>query len=197
MRSWYRITILFLSVSILVFGQVVSSSLNGVLVDSSGASVPGASCKLVNRAAGVTMAATSGAAGLFTFPSVAAGTYELMVEKTGFKMLAVHKIAVSSSEIRTLGRLTLQVGEVRESVTVSGEPSALQLASAEHSGLVSGSQVNDLALKGRDFFALVSTIPGIVDTNTNRQGTNISVDGGISINGSNSSYNIRMSPWTE
>jgi hypothetical protein len=157
-------------------------------VDPSGASVPGASCKLVNRAAGLTMAATSGAAGLFTFPSVDAGTYELMVEKTGFKMLAVHKIAVTSSEIRTLGRLTLQVGEVKESVTVTAEPSALQLASAEHSGLVSGSQVNDLALKGRDFFGLVATIPGIVDTNTNRQGTNISVDGGISINGSNSSY---------
>src|SRR5215218_10466972 len=106
--------------------QGVSSSVNGLVVDPSGASIPGASLKLTNEATGATQIAPSGSEGRFVFPIVPAGTYTLEASSTGFKALHISGIAVTSSEIRSLGRLTMQVGEVRESVNVTAEAAVLQ-----------------------------------------------------------------------
>ncbi|MGH8247538.1 MAG: carboxypeptidase regulatory-like domain-containing protein, partial [Gammaproteobacteria bacterium] len=168
----------------LAAGQNVSSSVNGTLVDSTGAVIPGATCTLIRQGTGAVLTAISGSEGLFTFPNVAAGAYTLSIQHPGFKGLEVKDIAVSSSEIRSLGRVTLQIGEVRESVSVTAEAAPLQLSSAERSGIVTGSQINDLALKGRDFFALLQTIPGVVDTaQDTREVTSNQPQRGIYING--------------
>jgi hypothetical protein len=164
--------------------QNISSSVNGTLVDPTGAAIAGAECKLTRQGTGAVFSAASNAEGLFTFPIVPAGAYTLEVQHPGFKALQVQDIAVTSSEIRSLGRLTLQIGEVRESVSVTAEATPLQLSSAERSGLVTGAQINDLALKGRDFFALLQTIPGIVDTaQDSREVTSNQPQRGIFING--------------
>src|SRR5437867_1766559 len=146
-------------------GQTVSSSVKGVVVDPTGAMIPGALCTLTNRATGAAATVTSFADGNFTFANVVAGSYNLTIESAGFKILSLQNIEVTSSELRTLGRVALQVGEVRDSVQVSAETAALQLASAERSGLVSGTQLNDIAIKGRDLFGFLSTMPGVVNTN--------------------------------
>ena len=75
----------------------------------------------------------------------------------------MEKIVVSASEMRTVGRLTLNVGETKETVTVTAEAAAIQLASAERSGLVTGNQLNEIAIKGRDLMSFLATIPGVVD----------------------------------
>ncbi|MEK7752792.1 MAG: carboxypeptidase-like regulatory domain-containing protein, partial [Acidobacteriota bacterium] len=141
------------------FAQNVSSSLRGVLKDPSGAAVAGVECRLKNQATGMSVAVKTAADGAFVFPSIPAGEYAVSVQAAGFKALEVKNIFVSSSEVRTLGSLTLEIGEVRDSVSVTAEPAAVQLASAEHSGVVTGGQLNEIALKGRDFFALPATIP--------------------------------------
>src|SRR4029450_4223531 len=162
----------------------VSSSVSGTLVDPTGAVIAGASARLTRQGTAAFLPAMSGSEGLFTFPNVAAGSYALSIQHPGFKAFEVKEIAVSSSEIRSLGRLTLQIGEVRESVSVSADTTPLQLSSAERSGVVTGSQINDLALKGRDFFALLQTIPGVVDTaQETREVTSNQPQRGIYING--------------
>jgi hypothetical protein len=164
--------------------QNVTSSLNGVLADPTGAAVAGATCHLTRQGTGASLTAVSNAEGLFTFPIIPAGLYTLQVQHAGFKGHEVKDIAVSSSEIRNLGRITLQIGEVRESVSVTAEATPLQLSSAERSGIVTGSQINNLALKGRDFFALLQTIPGVVDTAADsREVTSNQPQRGIFING--------------
>jgi hypothetical protein len=173
----------FLLLAGLVFAQSTTSSVNGTLVDSSGAAIPSASCILADQATGGTFKAASSAVGLFTFPSVPASTYTLTVQAPGFKVLQMKDIAVTSRELRTLGNVIMQVGEVRESVTVAAEGTAVQLASAERSGVLTGGQVNDIALKGRDFFALLQTIPGVVDTTASRDTSSNTAGAGIFING--------------
>jgi hypothetical protein len=123
------------------------------------------------------------ATGLFTFPAVAAGVYNLEVKATGFKPLSLSGITVITSERHALGSLTLQVGDVCQSVEVTAEAAALQLASGERSGLVTGVQVNDLALKGRNDIALMQTITGVVDTVTSRDATSNTAGAGVYING--------------
>src|SRR5881628_679626 len=172
-----------LLLAILAFAQSTTSSVNGTVVDSTGSAIPAATCKLADQATGATFTANSRVDGLFTFPSVPASTYTLSVQATGFKALQMRDIVVTSRELRTLGNVTMQVGEVRESVTVAAEGTTVQLASAERSGVLTGGQVNDIALKGRDFFALLQTIPGVVDTAAARDTSSNTAGAGIFING--------------
>ena len=118
----------------LAAAQNVSSSVNGTLVDPTGAVIEGAACILTRQGTGAVLTAISGSEGLFTFPNVAAGSYALSIQHPGFKAFELKGVSVSSSEIRSLGRLTLQIGEVRESVSVTAENTPLQLSSAERSG---------------------------------------------------------------
>jgi hypothetical protein len=144
-------------------GQTVSSSVQGFVVDSSGAAVPGAECILTNRATGAAMQTASATDGGFTFPNVLGGAYTLLIKATGFRQLEVPEFVVAANQLRTLGRLALQVGEVREAVTVTAEVSQIQLSSAEKSGTIESAQLQNIAVKGRDFFALLNTVPGVVD----------------------------------
>ena len=186
--------------------QNVSSSVMGVVADTSQARVPGAVCTLTDQATGRELKATSWTDGAFTFPNVLPGTYMLKIEAQGFKTLTVRDIVVSANEVRTLGNLILQIGELKETVSVQAEAAVVdvQLASGERSGLVTGEQLNMIALKGRDFWAMLATLPGVVDdysqgretvVNTSNRGTyinagnpgskNYSVDGIYSLNTSN------------
>jgi hypothetical protein len=189
MRVWMAV-LLSITVCTQMFGQSVSSSVSGVLLDPTGGAVPAASCKLTNQTTGIILTASSDANGLVRFATVPAGAYTLNVQSFGFKSLEIRDIAVTSSEIRTLGNLTLQLGEVRESVSVTAEAVELQLASAEKAGVVTGSQLNNIALKGRDFFAFMQTIPGIVDTRASREATRNDSVGSISINGARSNQKL-------
>lgn len=167
----------------LTHAQTVSSSVTAVVLDTSGAVIAAATCELLSTSTGVRLTASSASDGSVTFPRVPPGTYTLKVQAPGFKALELQNVIVTPSEIRTLGKLVLQVGEVRESVSVTAETAAIQLATAERSGMLTGSQLNEIALKGRDFFAMLQTIPGIVDTNASRETTSEAAISGLYING--------------
>ena len=67
---------------------------------------------------------------------------------------------------------------------MAAETASLQLASAERAGLVSGTQLNEIAIKGRDLFGFLSTLPGVVNTNGGGSQTlDIGAIGGLSMNG--------------
>src|ERR1043166_7002191 len=82
------------------FGQVVSSSLVGTLVDPADAAVPNVSLSLTNQGTGVVLQTQSNAVGFFRFPNLLAGTYILNVHTAGFKAYAQQSIVVASSETR-------------------------------------------------------------------------------------------------
>src|SRR5574340_145156 len=166
-----KLTVLCLAFSLLAFGQNVSSSIKGVLTDPSSAGIPNAECTLTNEATGATLKTTSGPDGAFTYPTVQAGTYTLAVQARGFKALETKNIVVTASEIRVLGRITMQLGQLQETITVAAETASLQLASSEKSGVITSEQIQNIAIRGRDFFAYLLTVPGIVDNFSQRRET--------------------------
>ena len=168
-----------------VDGQNVAGLIRGVVVDDSGAVVPAADLTLTNTANGAALKTAANAeSGLFVFPSVAAGTYELQARAPGFKNYQMKNIVLTAGELRELGRITLSIGEVSESISVQDTAAPLQMASGEKSGLVSGTQLNELTLKGRDFYGLMTLIPGVVDNGSqDRDGTSSDAIAGIYING--------------
>jgi len=141
MRLTLRMFALLLPLLPSLWGQNVTSSVRGVVVDPSGAAIPGASCTLISQATGATQQAISGPDGAFVFPGVSAGNYNLVVKTTGFKGLETKNIIVTASEIRSLGNLTMALGEITESVSVVAEVATVQTASAEKSGLITGGQL--------------------------------------------------------
>ena len=73
---------------------------------------------------------------------------------------------------------------MRSTVSVVDTAAALQLASGEKAGLVTGTQLNQLALKGRDFMSLVTLMPGVVDDGSEARNTaSRTAFGGVFING--------------
>jgi len=82
----------------------------------------------------------------------------------------------------------LEVGEVQQQVEVVAAATPVQIASSERAGLVSGEQILNIALKGRDFLAFLSTLPGVIDTNLGSREVvqTGNVLGGLHINGGRS-----------
>ncbi len=186
MKTLHLLSTLLLAAASLQ-AQNVSGSIKGSVLDPTATPVPAAEVILTQIATGATTKATSNTAGLFVFPNILAGEYRVQIIHPGFRRQEIDSISVTAGDIRDLGNLHLQIGEVKEAISIVDTPPALQLASGEKSGLVSGDQMNEIALKGRDFFALVSLLPGVVDDGSvSRETASHSAFAGISINGGRS-----------
>jgi len=165
MRRLSCLVVLFSVFILPVLGQNVSGTITGTVLDPAKAVIPGADVKLTNQATGVNFQSASNEVGIFVFSGLQAGTYTLEIGLPGFKTLTVKDVGVTAAERRSVGVLTLEVGEVQQRVEVTAEASYVQTASSERAGLISGDQVLNLAVKGRDFLGLMSTLPGVLDTN--------------------------------
>jgi len=177
--------LVFLSAGL--FAQTVTSSLVGVVQDPTSALVGGAKVTLTDDATRAVRVTNTDSTGTFRFVDLVPDTYSLTVESPGFKMLAEKDIVIAAQEIHELGRLGLQVGSVNESVTVMAEATAIQLASSEKSAGIDANQLEKITLKGRDLFAFIAMVPGVIDTTSSRDVTTPNAIGGIYINGNNGS----------
>jgi hypothetical protein len=150
-----------LAFSFQLFAQNTSGSITGVVQDPSGAVIPGAQVSLINQEQGVTTTQTvTNEAGLYVFSALAASTYTVTVELPGFKTYKKTDIKLFVNDKFGMPPIVLEVGSQGESVTVEAQAVTLETVSAERSGVVSGKQILDIALNGRDFTRLLKTVPG-------------------------------------
>ncbi|OFV96749.1 MAG: hypothetical protein A3H28_08085 [Acidobacteria bacterium RIFCSPLOWO2_02_FULL_61_28] len=150
-----------------VWGQV-TASVTGTVRDTSGAVVPEASITVRNLESGLTRASESDPNGGFTVPSLPVGQYEMTVEKTGFKQAIRRGITLVVGQ-QAVVNLTLEVGEVQQQVTVTGEAPLVNTTLASTSGLVGEKEVKDLPLNGRSFDQLLTLNVGTANASSNRQ----------------------------
>src|SRR5579885_3463621 len=173
--------------------QTVTGSLLGTVNDPSGSPVPNAEVRLASQTTSSSVATTSNPLGLFRFPVVQPGRYRLSIAAPGFKAFSLADIELTSSETRDLGVIKMEIGSLQESISVEAAATPVATASSEKSALVSGRELNQIALKGRDFFGLMYTLPGVVDTSTGRDATSPNALSGITINGGrNASKNFTV-----
>src|SRR5690242_12269857 len=104
-----------------VDAQNVSSSFLGIVVDPAGSVVPAAEIKITNLGTAAVHTTVSDAAGFFRITNIFAGSYSVTIEAKGFKTLTVNSIDLGASESRDLGKLALALGNVTETISVTGE----------------------------------------------------------------------------
>jgi hypothetical protein len=149
--------------------QNISCSISGTVQDSVGAVIPNASITVADEQTGFTRSVKTNDSGYFSFPDLIAARYDLTVVAAGFKKYEQKSIALNSGDQRSLGSLTLTIGEVTESVTITAEAAPVQLGSSEKAGVLTGDEIDNMALRGRDFFDAIGLIAGIVDQSDSRE----------------------------
>jgi hypothetical protein len=160
-------TILFVLVCSGLAAQVLPvGTVDGAITDSTGGTLPGIKVSLRNLETGVAREATANDAGYYFFPLVNPGRYEASVEKTGFKR-GLQEVTVRTG-IRSTADFVLQLGQVTDSVQVTGEAQLLETSTAAVSRNVSQRTVNDMPLLARNVLMLINLAPGI----TNNRSTN-------------------------
>ena len=137
-------------------------------MDGSGAAVPGATVNATEANTGTVRTGVSNEQGLFRMAALPPGRYTLSIELASFRSVTVSDINLLSSETRDLGKLTLEVGTVSEVVSVTSEVTPVQVADSSRRSTITMDDIANIQTKGRDMFGLLAILPGVQDTNLNR-----------------------------
>ena len=136
------------------------ASIQGTVTDPQGSAVSGATLTLKNLETNQTLTAISEASGVYNFSGLGPSHYSLTVEKTGFKKKVLEDVTVIAEQANGLD-IALEVGEVSQSVVVSGETAPLiDTETSNLSGTVSAQEIQSLPSFGRDPFQLLQLAPG-------------------------------------
>lgn len=159
------------------------ATVTGSITDSSQSVVPDAKVLIVNVDTGVRRTTASNQSGLYVFPSLVPGKYELHVDKTGFQSVVRENITLNvATTVRV--DIELRIGQTAETITVTGGTDLLQTGSATGTVIDRGF-VSNLPLNGRSFQSLIALSPGVVTTKATE-----TTPGQFSVNGqrTNSNY---------
>jgi hypothetical protein len=139
--------------------QTPTGTIAGVVTDSAGAPIAGARVRLTNRDSGLTRGLNTSAEGDYSAAALPPGVYHVTAEADGFSLL--RRAATVETGATTTVNLTLQVGEVREQVTVGDAAPLMNYESNIVGGVVSRAQIDNLPLNGRNFLELAGLEPGV------------------------------------
>ena len=149
-----------------------TSSLAGVVIDSGGGVIPGATVVVKNNATGITNTVVTGSTGTFSVPALPIGTYTVTVTLSGFKTFVANNVRLLAGTPGEL-KATLEVGQLTETVEVRGGSDIVQTQSATISATISVEQVTNLPLVSRNALNFVVFLPG-VETQGGPRGSTIS-----------------------
>ncbi|MBK9170147.1 MAG: TonB-dependent receptor [Bryobacterales bacterium] len=166
-----------------VLAQFETASVLGQVDDPAGLPIQGARVTLSSIATGVSQNTQTDGNGTYQFFNVKPGPYRVSAEAQGFKTGVAQDFTVTVNA-RQRVNLTLEVGAVTESVTVSDAAAVLEADSSSRGQVVGQRQIVGLPLNGRAYADLALLIPGV-----RRSGIAASRDASFNVNGMRSSQN--------
>jgi hypothetical protein len=162
--------ILLLFIPVFCWGQSMNATISGTVSDASGAVVPGAEVTLTNVARNVSVKTTSASDGLYSFPNLVPGTYELKVTAAGFKPVVQRNIEVTVSQLAR-NDVRLEVGTDVQTVEVQAEAAQLNFDNAARTEGVESTTINELPLVvsggPRSVANFIVLLPGVTTGNGN------------------------------
>jgi hypothetical protein len=164
--------------------------ISGTVSDKSGAAISNAEVVITSTGANLTRNTTTNSDGAYVAAALPAGTYDIAVTSPGFQKYEAKSVVLPVAQKLRVD-ISLTVGAITEEVIVSGESvTQVETQSSDISSTITGKQVNELELNGRNFTQLVTLVPGVVSQTQQDEGT-VGVNGNVSysINGGRTEYN--------
>jgi carboxypeptidase family protein len=188
-RMLVRMVLLMVTLCGLALAQD-TAEITGTVTDASGAAVPGAQVSLSNPQHGISHTANSNGSGDFVFASLPIGSYDLAVTAAGFKKYEAKGIVLRVAD-KARVNVALQVGTISTEVIVQGsEVAQVETESSELSGVVTGKEISQLELNGRDVKQLITLVPGVSNqTGADEGSVGVSANTSFSVNGGRIEYN--------
>ena len=181
---WVEIVVLLLIAGV-AWGQKDMGSIAGTVRDSSGAVLPGAKVTVTDIDRGTTFNTTTNTSGEYLANPLHIGRYNVSVEHEGFRKGVVGPIEVNVQS-RPEVDVTLKVGQIAETVTVTSEGPQLETETSELGHLVTGRQATTLPLNGRNFAQLAQLTAGVAPA---EPGSRTETSFGFSSNGARALQN--------
>ena len=147
--------------------QESRGKISGRVTDPNGAAVPGATVTITDLARQGTSSLTTNDDGRFDAPYLLPGDYRVLVEVSGFKKAVLDKVSVAINETSTV-TITLDVGTVQETVTVTSDTSQLNQSDANLGMTIDRKRVDELPSIHGDPYVLINLAPGVTYTGSTR-----------------------------
>ena len=134
--------------------------ITGVVTDPSGALIPGAAVTVTNTATNVARSTETNAAGLYSFPDLTPGVYDVKVVAAGFGTVVKTGIEL---QVEQVGRIdfALAVGQAQQTIEVAANAALLATENASVGTVIEEQRIMDLPLNGRSYFSLVGLSPNV------------------------------------
>ena len=143
----------------MMLAQNTSATLNGVVSDSGGAVIPSAQIQIQNVNTNAKQLTETSSSGVYSVTQLPPGQYSVTVQKTGFQKSVQTGITLTVGQVATLN-ISLVVGDVKETVTVTANAELINVTTADLSAVVNEASVQELPLNGRDPSSLVLLTTG-------------------------------------
>ncbi len=167
-----------------------TASLTGTVRDATGAVLPKASVVIKNIAQGTTRNLVTNSNGEYLAAALAPGQYNVTVSAPGFRKYQAEGVTLRVAQNARID-VTMAVGNVQEEVTVRGEGLAqVDTESPQLGGTITGKELIQLQLNGRNFTQLITLVPGVSNQTGQDEGV-VGVGGNVSysVNGGRTEYN--------
>ncbi len=191
-RRLVPILLLFSLLAAPLAAQRFTASIRGTVTGPDGTPLPGATVNLLGTETGFDRTTFTNESGIYAFGDLTVGAYQVTVTLDGFKASEVTDIGLNVADVREVS-VQLELGDVSETITVESEAIPVDTMSGEVSGLITGEEIRELPLNGRNFVQLTLLMPGVTTADgfdTKNKGLLAGVD--MSISGSSTTGNLWM-----
>ena len=189
-----RTSVVLLFSAALSWGQQATGTITGTVTDPQNALVPGATVEIRNIGTNAAFETKSNDAGFYNAPNLPVGEYTITASATGFKRALRTGIVLQVGQNASIN-ITLDVGQVAETVEVQAEAPLVDTGSATLGAVIENRRVRDLPLNGRNALALTLLNSGVISnagpTNSGFGDRGVQISS-LSINGSPNSMNAQM-----
>src|SRR5215469_10686168 len=151
--------------------QAPSGTLNGTVIDQSGALLPDANVVLKSEESGAIRRTQSNRDGFFTIVGIPAGVYTVTVEARGFASWEERGVVFHQGDVIKLREVRVKLASEQQEVTVEATPAEIPVDSGEKSEVITSNEVQNLSIVGRNAVELLKILPGVVNSGGQTGGT--------------------------
>src|SRR5581483_10968109 len=159
-NCWFRFLVIGIAAPAL-FAQVEQATVTGIVSDPAGSVMPGVNISIRNVKTNVVTKTETNSSGIYHISALPPGPYELIAEKSGFRIARITDIPLSVGLTATIN-VTMEIGSVAEAVEVRATAVQLESQTAGVGKALETRRVNELPLLGRNPLQLVSLAPGVI-----------------------------------